>query len=498
MRVSFIHPNLYGELIPNIGLAYLMTVTEKNHKISLIDLTFHRTDWKAYVKRMVRKTRPKVIALSCLTFNFNVALQVATYIKDLDADISTIFGGIHPTLLPREVLKHKIVDAICIGEGEETFQEYLNHIEKGISLKGVKGIWYKENGKIVHNELRPLISDLDTLPFPNWDLWELDKYLNSPSHMKFMEMLGSRGCPYHCTYCSNHALQQLLPGTYVRFRSAENIIAEIKLMKKRYYKKGFQFINFWDEIFGLNKKIFEQFCKLYINERLHEEIFWTCNNRADLITNQWAQLVKSAGCFLIRIGIEAGNEYIRNKIYKKNITNKQILDATKILKKHDLLVRFNLMLGGPHETIATMTESLQLVKRLKPDAFFFSIFQPLPKTEILEEIDALHGKINYHGWRNNPNFLLKSLIDYPHLKSKDIEKFNKRITLNFIWNFFWQGLFHRKFTFIKDLAKFLLVIKPQTHILLQYLVIYTIRKYQIEDWIRRNTRFKNYKIKIRI
>ena len=491
MRVSFVNPNLQGELIPNIGLAYLMTVTDPFHEISLIDLTFHRNNWKTFVKTMIIKYRPEVVAISCLTFNFEISLKILSYIKEIDPTINSIFGGIHPTLLPKEVLAHELVDAICIGEGEETFLEYLNQLEKGESLKGIKGIWFKENGKIIHNELRPLIPNLDNLPFPNWDLWDIGKYLKSPSHMHYMDILASRGCPYNCTYCSNHALRRILPGKYVRYRSAENIINEIKSMKEKYQRMGFKFINFWDEIFGLNKKILEEFCQKYIDEGLHEEIFWTCNNRADLVSEKWARLVKKAGCFLVRMGIESGNETIRNKIYNKKITNQQIVDATRILKKNDIMIRFNLMLGGPGETIGTMEESVKIVKKLKPDTFFFSIFQPLPKTRIIEKIRKLKGKIYENGWKNNPNFLQKSLIDFPHLKRKDIEKFKKKITLKFIWSFFWQGLALKNFIFIKDIIKFFASIKPRHHILIQYLLIYTIRKYQIQAWLKRNAKINS-------
>ena len=489
MKVSFIHPNLYGELITNIGLAYLMTVTQSAHQVSFIDLAFHRTNWEKYVKWMITKNHPDVIAVSCLTFNFSIGLKIISLIKEMDPTIPTIFGGIHPTLLPEEVLSYKAVDAICIGEGEETFPEYLEHLEKNISLNGVKGIWFKEDGKIIRNELRPLVSNLDNLPVPNWDLWEIEKYLTIAPHSKTIEMLGSRGCPYSCTYCSNYALRQLLPGKYVRFRSAENIVSEIKILKEKYGRKGFRFIEFWDEIFGMNKKILEQFRKLYIEEGLNKEIFWVCNNRADLVTESWARLAKSAGCMLVQMGVEAGNEKIRNQIYHKNVSTEQIINATRILNRNDIMMRFNLMLGGPGENISTMEESVHIVDQLKPESFFFSIFQPLPKTEILKKINELQGDINYNGWNNNPDFWQKSLLNLPNLKSKDIVKFKRKITLKYIWNYFWLGLRLRNFTFIKDILKFLLIIKPRYHVLLQFLMVYTIRQYQIGDWIKRNEKY---------
>ena len=159
------------------------------------------------------------------------------------------------------------------------------------------------------------------------------------------------------------------------------------------------------------------------------------------------------------------------------------------------MMRFNLMLGGPGETISTMEESVRIVDQLKPESFFFSIFQPLPKTEILKKINELQGDINYNGWNDNPDFWQKSLLNLPHLKSKDIVKFKQKITLKYIWNYFWLGLRLRNFTFIKDILKFLIIIKPRYHILLQFLMVYTIRQYQISDWIMRN---KNYFSKVKL
>jgi hypothetical protein len=135
-----------------------------------------------------------------------------------------------------------------------------------------------------------------------------------------------------------------------------------------------------------------------------------------------------------------------------------------------------------------MEESVRVVDELKPESFFFSIFQPLPKTEILEKIAEINGCIDEEGWRNNPDFWNKSIVDLPNLRSKDIEKFKQKITLKYIWKFFWQGLALRNITFIRDILNFIIKIKPKYHILLQYLMVYTIRRYQIDDWIKRHKR----------
>lgn len=148
-------------------------------------------------------------------------------IKGVYPNVPIIYGGVHPTLLPEETIKHSLVDAICIGEGEKTIVEYLNRLEKGES-PNVKGIWYKENGKIVRNSLRPFIQNLDSLPFPNWDYWNIEKYFKTFFIPNSLSILSSRGCPYNCSFCSNRAIASAIPGRYYRIRFAENVIEEIK------------------------------------------------------------------------------------------------------------------------------------------------------------------------------------------------------------------------------------------------------------------------------
>ncbi|NVM30983.1 MAG: B12-binding domain-containing radical SAM protein [Candidatus Helarchaeota archaeon] len=486
MKIALIFPNLRGEFSPTLGLTYLATALAQYHRVSIMDFTFHKKWWKKFLQTQMRIFKPDIIGVSCFTFNFYDGLRIAQEVKKDHPDISIIFGGIHPTLMPIETLKYDEIDAVCIGEGEITFPEYLNNIEKGISLKGVEGIWYKENGQIIKNKIRPLIEDLDSIPFPNWRFWNMDLYLKVPPHNNVIDMLGSRGCPYNCTYCSNHALRQILPGKYLRFRSAENIIEEIKQLKERYWRKGFRHIYFWDENFILDKRIFNRFCQLYKEEGLHKEIIWTVNMRADLITDDWAEKAKKAGCYQVRLGVETGSDYIRNVIYNKKITNEQIKKSTHILKKNDIMMRFNIMLGGPCETIETMKSSVRLVDELQPEIMFFAIFQPLPKTEILNTIKKIRGFVLEDQWKDNPDFWSKSLVKQPHLSQRFLENFTRKTLLKYVWKFFWLGLRMRQLKFLKDLIVFFTKIKPKHHILTIYASYHTIRNYQNEDWKIRN------------
>ncbi len=486
MKVALIHPNIRGEFYPSLGLTYIATILAQHHKVSIWDFTFHKKWWKKFLKIQMQKIKPEIIGITSLTYNFFDGLRIAKVIRREYPDIPIIFGGIHPTLMPKETLAYDEIDAICIGEGEITFLEYINNLERGISLKNVQGIWFKENGHIIKNEVRPLIEDLDVIPFPDWRFWNLDLYLKVPPHTNTIDVLASRGCPFDCSFCSNHILRQILPGKYLRFRSAKKIIEEIKILKENYWQKGFRIIYFWDENFLLDKKIFNQFCKLYREEGLNKEIIWTVNMRANLITNEWAETAKKAGCFQVRLGIESGSDFIRNEIYNKNVTTQEIRKTTEILKRNDIMMRFNMMLGGPCETEETMKSTVHLIDELEPEIFFFAIFQPLPKTRILETIKKYHGVVNEDLWKENPDFWRKALVDQPNLSQKYIEYFTNKTLLKYVWKFFWQGLKMRRFTFLKDLLHFFTKIMPKYQVLPIYAAYHTIKSYQVNDWKIRN------------
>jgi len=388
MRVCLIYPNLDGDLAPNLGLAYVLSSAKKEHDVRLIDVTFHVKDYASYVLDNLREFNPDVVGFSVTSFSFHHALKIASIIREAYPGVPLVYGGVHPTLLPEEALRNSLVDAVCIGEGEDSFKEYLGRIEAGLGPKGVAGIWYKDKqGAVIKNPLRPFREDLDSLPFPDWDYWDIDRYLKS--NLYFVGGIGhifSRGCPHSCTFCSSPAIRRAIPGKFYRTRNPENVIEEIKLNKTKYAKRGFMSVAFGDSTFGLDRKFFEKFCELYIKESLHVEFPWICQTRADLITEEWARLAAGAGCCMVILGIESGDDYIRTKVFRKDITRDDILNAVRILKKNDIMYVINVILGCPEETTQSVNNTINLLKIADPIYTFFSFYQPLPKTELGEMV----------------------------------------------------------------------------------------------------------------
>jgi anaerobic magnesium-protoporphyrin IX monomethyl ester cyclase len=379
MKVLFIEPNICSyALLPPIALTVLkgFITTKTTHHAKILDLVFHKNDWQNYILKEIRREQPDLIGFSVLSFNFHEAIMIARFIKE-HMSVKIIFGGVHVILSPQEVIHHHEVDIICIGEGEKVLQELLDN---KLNCTDVEGIWYKKKGKIVKNKPRWLTTDLDSLAFPDFDNFDIQKYfIINNNHLPIM---ASRGCPYSCSYCSNHALKDALHGTYVRFRSVDNVLEEIDLRMRQYYGKGLKYLYFFDDTFIMDKEFVSEFCKRFKEKGYHKLIRWNVNVRANLVDDDLLKTMKDAGCYQVRMGVEAGNESIRNKVYKRNMTNQQISDAFEIIHRNKLQLRLYFMVGAPDETIEMMNESLKMAQQSHADEIFFGLLYPLPGTEI--------------------------------------------------------------------------------------------------------------------
>ena len=371
--------------MPNIGLAYLISSVERKHAVRLIDTTFHVKDYKEYILKKIDGFHPDVVGFSTTTFNFQNSLKIARFIKEAipDPDVRFIWGGVHPTLVAEETLAESAVDAICIGEGEVSFLAYLDKIETRQQPHGVEGIWFKDEQKnIVKNRLRPFIQDLDSLPFPDWDYFETDKYLEF-SRRGFM-FLASRGCPFSCTFCSSPSVGRLIPGKYYRTRSPESVFNEIKAFQEKYSNGKFEHIYFGDETFGLDAQQFKGICGLLQRDEELENTTWSCETRADIVTEEWARTASESGCTLVILGIESADEYIRNQVYKKNISDEEIQNAIQNLRKYNIGFIFLILLGSYKETEASIRRNFEFLKREEPSLFYVVPYCPTPGTELYE------------------------------------------------------------------------------------------------------------------
>lgn len=303
------------------------------------------------------------------------ALPLARKIKECNRETITVFGGAHPTIEALETLQYPVVDYVIRGEGEQTLLELIAALDNNSPTDTIPGLSFKDDdGKIIHNAERNLIEDLDTLPFPDRNLFDQARFLEV-GYNRYGDrgawVLSSRGCPFHCTYCASHKVWT----RRWRARSAKNIIQEITSLKREY---GVDRINFADDTFTISKERIREFCSGMIADKI--EIAWACNARVDTVDRELFALMKRAGCAEVWMGVESGSPKILKEI-KKDITPKQIREAFEGAKAAGLKRRGYFMIGSESESLATIKETEALIDAIEPDSLAFSILTPYPGCE---------------------------------------------------------------------------------------------------------------------
>ncbi len=326
---------------------------------------------------IIKKLRPgDIAAFSIMTGMHHWAIDIAARIKK-QSNLLTVFGGAHPTFFP-EMLEENGVDIICRGEGEGSILDLANAIDANTDITGIQNLWVKMGGVVHKNPLRPLIDDLDVIPFQDRTVY----YESYPSMLQNPHkiFLAGRGCPFECTFCFNEQLKNMYKGLgkYVRFRSPANIIEEIRVLRSA-YPLGTVFFN--DDIFVFNHAWLARFLPMYKTEVGLP--FYACA-RADTLREDTVRLLKDAGCQGVSFAIESGNEELRNKVLGKKITNRQIEDAAAMLKKQGIKFATYNIVGIPGETVENALETIELNIRIKTDYPRCSFLTPYPGTKIAE------------------------------------------------------------------------------------------------------------------
>jgi len=322
------------------------------------------------------RLKPDLVGYSVYTGTQRYYLELNRRIK-AELPVFSIFGGPHPTFFP-EMIEEEGVDGVCRGEGEYATLDLLNALQGGEPFEGIQNWWFKLNGNVVKNPFRPLVGDLDQLPFADRDL--LYQAYPAFASVKVRPFITGRGCPFNCSFCFNRAYSDLYGGTGVRVRrrSVENVIAEINEVQEGH---PLALITFMDDTFNLNTKWLREFARRYKDEVGLP--FW-CQLRADLVTEEKVALLKGAGCVSVSFGLETGNDRLRSVILNRHMSKEDILKASQILREHDIAFMTNNMLGLPTAGLAEDFETLELNIQCRPAYANVFLYQPYPKTELGE------------------------------------------------------------------------------------------------------------------
>ena len=382
MKVLFVYPDIegvehYGARKFYHGLAYLSAMVKRDgHQTELYYAD--REPTREELLRKVRAANPDIVAFSSTTHQHPFVERWAAWLKESIPGLFLVSGGTHPTLAPEDVLSSPHLDAVCVGEGEYAFRELAERLAQGKPYDDVQNLWLRKGHEIIRNPLRPLVANLDEIPFPDRELFDFGAILKANGG--WVDMMSGRGCPYQCSYCCNPGLQNRYKGLgkYVRFRSVPHILAEIRELQARYPVKA---INFQDDTFTLDEKWTLEFCAAYPREFRYP--FWI-NTRVERLSEEVVKALAEAGCKGVRIGIESGNEGLRRDILKRRMGNDDIVAAFRRLRKHGLKAYTCNMLGVPGETKEMIEETIELNRRLEPDDLQFSVFYPYPMTELYD------------------------------------------------------------------------------------------------------------------
>ncbi|MCL2697378.1 MAG: B12-binding domain-containing radical SAM protein [Oscillospiraceae bacterium] len=291
-----------------------------------------------------------------------------------------VIGGYHAVLVPDECIKLKGIDMVIVGEGEYPFVELLDSMRDNAPRTDIESIYFKqENGEVIKNPVAPLIEDLDSLPFPDFELFD---YANLDRSKNFTAMVMlSRGCLFSCTYCGNSQFRNIYPNKnkFTRFRSPKKAIELLELLLEKY--PFIKYFEFRDAIFNMYREWFFEFMPMYI-EKIR--LPFNCNLRFDILDEEMVRLLKDGGCYMIDIGLENGNEEFRKKYLHRAMKNEHMILVAEWFRKYKITTLTYNIVGLPYETLELSLETVKLNARLSVDKVIPNIFYPYPMT-ILEK-----------------------------------------------------------------------------------------------------------------
>jgi len=366
------------------GISYISSMLKANgHQTQLLVLgSNHWKDSVNIINKAMDKYDPHLVCFTAVYSQYSFIEKTARYIKCHWPGKYLLIGGVHATLQPDEVIAGPF-NAVCIGEGEYPTLELCRQLECTYAPHGIPNLWFKfSDGGIERNEQRDFIQDLGSMPFLDRDMWR--PWINEQIGYELSMLLG-RGCPYDCTYCSNHVLRKVARGKYVRMRSPENILREVAMLSKSYPHRH---IYFEIETIALNKTWLLELCNqlMTFNLTLEHPMYFGCNFR---ITSQSLDeslfiAFEKANFYRINIGLESGSERIRREVLKRNYSNDDFLHAVSLARKHGMKIHVYNMIGLPGESLSDHKETILLNRRSQPDGHFTGIFYPYPGTELYD------------------------------------------------------------------------------------------------------------------
>jgi len=362
---------LQGSLNPPLGLAYISASLKKNgYKPSVLDLTF---DKEMEQVKQIQANNGIYILSFALTLVDKVK-KVIEIIRSKDKTAFILAGGPLPTAQREKILEDFAIDLVAIGECELRVVDIIDAIQKNSDLSKIKGIIFRENGKIVITEPADYIQNLDEIPIPDQAAFPIEEYFKQ-KRFRELSIITSRGCPYRCTYCQ--PILNKLFGPKVRFNSPNRIVDEMEYLVKNF---KLDMVVFFDDTFAFYQDRVIEICKEMVKRKI--PVLWRCQTRAGLRKDviEW---MKKAGCFLICFGVESCSQKILDNVHK-DITVKEIKNTFKYCKESGILTHAYMMVGNLGESDETINETIQAMKEIRPFGYNVTVTTPMPGSYLHE------------------------------------------------------------------------------------------------------------------
>ncbi|MBA4356648.1 MAG: hypothetical protein C0405_02855 [Desulfovibrio sp.] len=400
-----------ASVMPPLGLAWLAAQLERaDHPVAILDAHAERQDWETLPARLQGFGPLDVVGITATTSLIGNALALARLVRALFPKALVVLGGVHPTVLPEEVLAEPSVDLVVRGEGELT----LLDIVSGADWRMIPGVSFRDGAGFVHNPDRELVPDLDSLAQPAYHLLPMSRYYPAAGayrRLPAISMLATRGCPGRCTFCYR------LFGKRIRTRSGRRLAEEARMLQDRF---GIREICFYDDTFTVVRKEVEAF--LDGLRDLKVDLTWSCFSRVDAVDEDILRRMKQAGCHQIMYGVESASPEILRNIGKR-ITLEKVEDAIRMTKRVGIDVRAAFMIGNPGETRQSLEDTMNFAIRLNPDLVIFNIATPFPGTEMFQWAEE-HGLLTTKDWEDYD--LSRPVMTLPTLAQADLERFYSR------------------------------------------------------------------------
>lgn len=383
-----------------LGVLYLSASAKgAGHEVYAADNTFEAVDKK------IREVKPDLLCVSALTPSFPYLYKTLKAVRDVH-DIPSVVGGPHPTYFA-EILDEPGIDYIFRGECDNVWVDFLNKFENAQPLDRIQNLsYFREDGTTKHNKLSMLVEDLDTVIFPDRDLLNDFRQFRDTD---VRSVIASRGCPYNCSYCFNNQYQEMYKdmGAKLRLRSVDNVIAECKDLKERYKPK---MLHFFDDIFPFKPGWIGEFAEKYSREI---GLPFITNTSLNVCSEHYLESLRIAGCKCLMIGVETGNEYLREKVLFRKMKNPMMVEKSALIRSKGIHIYAQNLIGIPHGSLEADLETLRLNIAMKADYSGAYLCQPYPGTPV-EKIAKEAGLLKDDGNEDfGRSFYYSSNIEIP-------------------------------------------------------------------------------------